>query len=52
MNLGRIMEHIEEAGIHSGDSARVLPPITLGTTSWNGSAPPPSPSPKASGSAA
>jgi carbamoyl-phosphate synthase large subunit len=25
-----IMEHIEEAGIHSGDSACVLPPITLG----------------------
>ena len=24
------MEHIEEAGIHSGDSACVLPPITLG----------------------
>jgi carbamoyl-phosphate synthase large subunit len=28
--LGGIMEHIEEAGIHSGDSACVLPPITLG----------------------
>ncbi|HEY7225215.1 MAG TPA: carbamoyl-phosphate synthase large subunit [Micromonosporaceae bacterium] len=27
--LGGIMEHIEEAGIHSGDSACVLPPITL-----------------------
>lgn len=26
-----IMEHIEEAGVHSGDSACVLPPITLGT---------------------
>jgi carbamoyl-phosphate synthase large subunit len=26
-----IMEHIEEAGIHSGDSACVLPPITLGS---------------------
>ncbi|WP_461210302.1 carbamoyl-phosphate synthase large subunit [Desulfocurvus sp. DL9XJH121] len=25
-----IMEHIEEAGIHSGDSACVIPPITLG----------------------
>ncbi|HWC40912.1 MAG TPA: carbamoyl-phosphate synthase large subunit, partial [Actinomycetota bacterium] len=25
-----VMEHIEEAGIHSGDSACVLPPITLG----------------------
>ncbi|WP_372699200.1 carbamoyl-phosphate synthase large subunit [Arthrobacter sp. JSM 101049] len=29
--VGGIMEHIEEAGIHSGDSACVLPPITLGT---------------------
>lgn len=28
--LAGIMEHIEEAGIHSGDSACVLPPITLG----------------------
>ncbi|RZU61337.1 carbamoyl-phosphate synthase large subunit [Zhihengliuella halotolerans] len=27
--MGGIMEHIEEAGIHSGDSACVLPPITL-----------------------
>ncbi len=27
--LGAIMEHIEEAGIHSGDSACVLPPHTL-----------------------
>jgi carbamoyl-phosphate synthase large subunit len=27
--LGGIMEHIEEAGIHSGDSACALPPITL-----------------------
>jgi carbamoyl-phosphate synthase large subunit len=27
--LGGIMEHIEEAGIHSGDSACTLPPITL-----------------------
>lgn len=31
MYLGGIMEHIEEAGIHSGDSACTLPPITLGT---------------------
>ncbi|HET7414491.1 MAG TPA: carbamoyl-phosphate synthase large subunit [Arthrobacter sp.] len=29
--LGGVMEHIEEAGIHSGDSACVLPPITLGS---------------------
>ncbi|UPT19895.1 carbamoyl-phosphate synthase large subunit [Thermobifida alba] len=28
--LGGIMEHIEEAGIHSGDSACALPSITLG----------------------
>ena len=27
--LGGIMEHIEEAGIHSGDSACVLPPVHL-----------------------
>ena len=30
--LGGVMEHIEEAGIHSGDSACVLPPITLGNS--------------------
>ena len=28
--IGGIMEHIEEAGIHSGDSACSLPPATLG----------------------
>ncbi|NDL56371.1 carbamoyl-phosphate synthase large subunit [Phytoactinopolyspora mesophila] len=28
--LGGVMEHIEEAGIHSGDSACALPPTTLG----------------------
>ncbi len=28
--LGGVMEHIEEAGVHSGDSSCVLPPITLG----------------------
>ncbi len=27
--IGGIMEHIEEAGIHSGDSACVLPPVSL-----------------------
>ena len=27
--LRGIMEHIEEAGIHSGDSACVMPPVTL-----------------------
>ena len=30
--LGGIMEHIEEAGVHSGDSACVLPPVTLGSS--------------------
>lgn len=29
--LGGVMEHVEEAGIHSGDSACVLPPTTLGS---------------------
>jgi carbamoyl-phosphate synthase large subunit len=28
--IGGIMEHIEEAGVHSGDSACTLPPVTLG----------------------
>ncbi|HJD79642.1 MAG TPA: carbamoyl-phosphate synthase large subunit, partial [Corynebacterium pollutisoli] len=28
--LAGVMEHIEEAGIHSGDSACALPPMTLG----------------------
>ncbi|MEX3505923.1 carbamoyl-phosphate synthase large subunit [Corynebacterium sp. LK2590] len=28
--LGGVMEHIEEAGIHSGDSSCSLPPMTLG----------------------
>ena len=27
--IGGILEHIEEAGVHSGDSACVLPPISL-----------------------
>jgi carbamoyl-phosphate synthase large subunit len=27
--IGGIMEHIEEAGIHSGDSACILPPLSL-----------------------
>ena len=30
--IGGVMEHIEEAGIHSGDSACTLPPVTLGRT--------------------
>ena len=32
MYLGGIMEHIEEAGIHSGDSSCTLPPATLGAS--------------------
>jgi carbamoyl-phosphate synthase large subunit len=28
--IGGVMEHIEEAGIHSGDSACALPPFSLG----------------------
>lgn len=27
--IGGVMEHIEEAGVHSGDSSCVVPPITL-----------------------
>ncbi len=27
--IGAIMEHIEEAGIHSGDSSCVIPPFSL-----------------------
>ncbi len=33
--LGGVMEHIEEAGIHSGDSSCALPPITLGAAEIN-----------------
>ncbi len=29
--IGGIMEHIEEAGVHSGDSSCVLPPVSLST---------------------
>jgi carbamoyl-phosphate synthase large subunit len=28
--LGGVMQHVEEAGVHSGDSACVLPPMSLG----------------------
>ncbi len=28
--IGGVLEHIEEAGVHSGDSSCTLPPITLG----------------------
>ncbi|MBV8811792.1 MAG: carbamoyl-phosphate synthase large subunit, partial [Acidobacteriaceae bacterium] len=30
--LAGIMEHIEEAGVHSGDSSCVLPPISIGAS--------------------
>ncbi len=30
--IGGIMEHIEEAGVHSGDSSCCLPPYSLGST--------------------
>ncbi len=33
--IGGVMEHIEEAGIHSGDSSCTLPPITLSATQIN-----------------
>ena len=33
--VGGIMEHIEEAGIHSGDSSCTLPPITLSNAQIN-----------------
>ncbi|HRX69786.1 MAG: carbamoyl-phosphate synthase large subunit [Gammaproteobacteria bacterium] len=33
--IGGIMEHIEEAGVHSGDSACSLPPFSLGPTIQN-----------------
>jgi carbamoyl-phosphate synthase large subunit len=29
--IGGVMEHIEEAGVHSGDSACTIPPATLGS---------------------
>ena len=33
--VGGVMEHIEEAGIHSGDSSCTLPPITLSDAQIN-----------------
>ena len=30
VRLGGVMQHVEEAGVHSGDSACVLPPMSLG----------------------
>jgi carbamoyl-phosphate synthase large subunit len=31
VHIGAVMQHIEEAGIHSGDSACVLPPYSIST---------------------
>jgi carbamoyl-phosphate synthase large subunit len=33
--IGGVMEHIEQAGVHSGDSACSLPPYSLGTATVN-----------------
>ncbi|MDO4241584.1 MAG: carbamoyl-phosphate synthase large subunit [Microbacteriaceae bacterium] len=33
--MGGVMEHIEEAGVHSGDSSCTLPPVTLGHAQIN-----------------
>src|ERR1700751_4892675 len=33
--IGGIMQHIEEAGVHSGDSSCVLPPVSLSPTILN-----------------
>ncbi len=33
--VGGIMQHIEEAGIHSGDSACVLPPYKISSYHLN-----------------
>jgi len=43
--IGGIMEHIEEAGVHSGDSASVLPPTPSAKSSWSGSRTTPGPWP-------
>jgi carbamoyl-phosphate synthase large subunit len=32
--IGGVMEHVEEAGVHSGDSACVIPPPTLGPVAY------------------
>ena len=36
--IGGIMEHIEEAGVHSGDSSCVLPPVSCRRRCWRASA--------------
>ena len=33
--IGGIMQHIEEAGIHSGDSTSILPPVSLSVKNLN-----------------
>ena len=46
--IGAVMEHVEEAGVHSGDSACVVPPPTLEPADRSGSSrltPGPSPMP-------
>ncbi|MEC7871796.1 MAG: carbamoyl-phosphate synthase large subunit [Candidatus Neomarinimicrobiota bacterium] len=35
VHIGAIMQHIEEAGIHSGDSACVLPPYRISSDAMN-----------------
>ncbi len=30
VQIGAVMQHVEEAGIHSGDSACVIPTMSLG----------------------
>ena len=35
VHIGAIMQHIEEAGIHSGDSACVLPPYKISSNAMN-----------------
>jgi carbamoyl-phosphate synthase large subunit len=32
--IGGVMEHVEEAGVHSGDSACMIPPPTLGPVAY------------------
>ena len=34
--IGAVMEHIEEAGVHSGDSSCVIPPVTLSEEDLDG----------------
>jgi carbamoyl-phosphate synthase large subunit len=50
--IGGIMEHIEAAGVHSGDSACVLPPHSIGDALSTRSAGPPRPWPPNSMSSA